>query len=388
MASRTILYLHPHFTLNGGAGKFVLETAQRLNQKGYQIKVISLHSSPSIVKPYTQYIDFIDLGGPLSSSIWFWFQFPLTLRKVFKILDAYPQGIVFPQVFPSNWWGFLYKWWRPQRQVVWMCQEPSAFIHSAAWIQALPWTIVKVCLVICLPLLRVIDVFLAQHIDHVFCNSNFTLKQAQKIYSYSAQKAQTLYLGADLKMFHPLGLKRQPKIVTVCRLTKFKNVDVILEALSLLNQNRTKPVTLTIIGDGEERQNLLKRTRELKLEKVVTFRGHLPHIKAVVDELNSAKAFVLASINEPFGLAPVEAMACGTPAVVSNSGGMKETVLDNLSGFHFEGGNPRALSRVLANLIDNSHLFTRLSNGALKRASAFTWDKTTVEVENTFKKLT
>ncbi len=387
MDAPTIIYLHPHFTLNGGAGKFVLETAKRLAIKGYRIFIVSLRSDTAIIGPYSKGIEFIDLEEPVSSSVWFWLKFPLIVRKIFKILDTYPHALIFAQVFPANWWGFLYKWWRPNRKVVWMCQEPSAFIHSQTWIKALPWSIVKAGLVTTLPLLKVIDTFLARHIDLVFCNSNFTLKQAKKIYGYSAKKALTLYLGSDLDTFRPLHLKRQLKMVTVCRLTKFKNVEVILQALSLLNHNRKLPVTLTVIGDGEEREHLIKQSRALHLDQFVTFLGHLPNIQKVVKELNTARAFVLASINEPFGLAPVEAMACGTPAVVSNSGGMMETVIDGESGFHFKGGNAQDLSAHLATLMNDQTLFTRMSVKAVKRAQFFTWEKTTDEIETYFVRL-
>jgi glycosyltransferase involved in cell wall biosynthesis len=381
---RTIIYLHPHFTLSGGAGKFVLETAKRLAERGHRIIVVTLRAEAELVGEYTPWIEFINLGGPLSSSLWFWLRLPLTVFKVVQILDKYPKAIIFPQVFPANWWGFIYKWWRPQRQVVWMCQEPSAFIHSSAWINALPTSVVKVLLITTLPILKQIDTFLAQHCDYVFCNSDFTLTQARNIYDYSPTKLETLYLGADLEMFRNTHLPRQKKIVTVSRLSKFKHVEVILEALSFLNQNRAQPITLTVIGDGEEKAHLERLAKTLKLKKWVTFMGHVPDTKKVVTELNSARAFVLASIGEPFGLAPVEAMACGTPAVVSNSGGMTETVIDGKTGFHFKGGNSYHLSQILGRLVDDDQLFTRLSTAAIKRGHFFTWQKTTDLLEKKF----
>src|SRR3972149_5834214 len=96
-----IIYLHPHFTLPGGGGRFVLETGKLLRKKGYDVKVISIRSDDKIVGEYCNSIKFLDIKGPLSSSIWFWIFFPLSYIKVAKILEGEKDFILFPQVFPA-----------------------------------------------------------------------------------------------------------------------------------------------------------------------------------------------------------------------------------------------------------------------------------------------
>ena len=135
--SKKILILHPHFTLAGGAGNFVLEVGSRLFAKGYEITVCTIRCDPELIKNYKDSIQFIDIGGALSSSFRHWLTLPIFLFKLFRTCDRLSPDLIFAQVFPSNWWGFIYKALRPKTKLLWMCQEPSAFIHSKTWIAAI-----------------------------------------------------------------------------------------------------------------------------------------------------------------------------------------------------------------------------------------------------------
>ena len=84
---------------------------------------------------------------------------------------------------------------------------------------------------------------------------------------------------------------------------------------------------------------------------------------------------VHAAHNEAFGLAPVEAMACGTPAVVTGSGGTGETVVNGASGLYFQPGDVADLARQLGKLLADDHYWQVLSAGAIARANEFSWDK-------------
>jgi glycosyltransferase involved in cell wall biosynthesis len=372
-----VAYLHPHFTVEGGAGRVVLETGVRLARRGVRVSVLTIRAEDAIVGEYREAIRFIELGGPLSSELLFWLRLPALQRKVSRALDALPDAVVFPQVFPSNWWGMAYKAWRPQRRVVWLCNEPSAFLHTKEWIHAVPPGSVKAAGKLLGPALRALDVWLMRRADHVLANSEWTRDYAERVYRFPEGRVSTVHLGVDLSTFAPRGGSRDRRFVCVGRLTRFKNVDVVVRAMDRLRARGHQGLRLDVVGKGEEEQDLAGLVRELGLGSQVVMRGALTK-EELVDTLQASRGLVLASVDEPFGLVPVEAMACGTPAIVTGSGGPAETVAHGVSGTVLPPGrpSPEALADAMEGLLDDA-CFRRLSAGAVGRAAAFSIDRTT-----------
>lgn len=381
-----IVILHPHFTLHGGAGKFVLEVGSRLADRGFRVLVVCIRANPDIVGPFQEKIEFREIGGPLSSSFLFWLTFPWICVKVARVL---PRGrfVLFPQVFPANWWGFLCKLFSPRTPLVWMCQEPSAFIHSRKWLRALPAGLAKACAQLLNPLLKQLDVWLARHVDQVFANSLATKREACRIYGYPADRVHLCYPGVDTAVFHyAAGVARRNQVVTVGRLTRFKNIDVIVQAVRLLNKSRDEGVVLKIVGDGEEEANLKRLVRDLTLEREVLFCGSLSE-EALVRTIQESKAFILASVDEPFGIVVVEAMACGTPCIVAGSGGPAETVLDGRTGFHVAGEDAAVYAEKIRLLLDDQRLFESLSTQAVRHAGHYTWEAAADRLSGCFQRI-
>lgn len=372
-----VAYLHPHFTVEGGAGRIVLETGARLAQRGVRVSVLTIRASDAIVGTYRDAIHFIELGGPLSSELLFWLRLPALQWKLTRALDALPDAVVFPQVFPSNWWGMAYKACRPDRRVVWLCNEPSAFLHTKEWIDALPRSPVTVAGKLLGPALRAIDVWLMRRADRVLANSEWTRRYAQQVYRLPEERVATVYLGVDPSAFFAKGGPRERRFVCVGRLTRFKNVDVVIRAIGRLRARGHRDLRLDVVGRGDDEQRLAGLVQELELGSQVVLRGALTRAE-LVDTLQSSRGLVLASVNEPFGLVPVEAMACGTPAIVNGSGGPAETVVHGLSGIVLPAGppSPEELADAMESLLEDA-LFLRLSRGAVERASMFSIGRTT-----------
>jgi len=371
----TVIYLHPHFTIEGGAGRYVLETATRLALRGYRVKVLSVRAAPQIVGDAKKSVDFIDLGGPISSKLGFWLRFPFTFLKILKIVDQNPGALIFAQVFPANWWGFLVKKLRPARKMVWMCQEPSAFIHSQRWIEALSPGLMKTLAVHLNPLLKSLDLYLAKSVDLVFANSNFSKSSIHEVYKYPDELVAVTYLGADHATFQPGSSSREANVITIGRLTKFKNVDLIIRAIKKLHVDGLSGVSLTIVGKGEAEAELVQLVRELDLQRAVHFSGAVS-TPELIRLIQQAQVFVLASVGEPFGLVAVEAMACGTPAIVAANGGPSETVVHNVSGILLETMDADSIFFALKTVFTNPALFQKLSDNALQRSQLYDWDKT------------
>lgn len=373
-----VVILHPHFTLAGGAGTFVLEVSNRLVALGMEVTIVCIKAEPQIIQGCDSRVRFIQTGGALTSSLAHWLLLPLFLFRVVRLCRQLNPDILFPQVFPANWWGFSYKLIFPRTKLLWMCQEPSAFIHSKNWIAAIRDPLMHFLLVALNPALKVIDRFLARNSDYVFANSNYGASYAQEVYSFPDNKLAPLYLGVG-KIFSdveaPSFEERRCQIITICRLTKFKNVDLVIKAVAQLRDIKGIVVDLKVVGRGEEEANLQNLADTLKVRSQVHFCGALSNAE-MVEEITSSRAFVLASVDEPFGLVVVEAMACGTPAIVINSGGPAEIVLNGESGFHIPPHDIDKLVEYLELLLLNRDEFTRLSLASTVRAADFDWDKT------------
>jgi glycosyltransferase involved in cell wall biosynthesis len=98
-----------------------------------------------------------------------------------------------------------------------------------------------------------------------------------------------------------------------------------------------------------------------------------------------ASLFVLPSLDEGFGLPALEAMACGTPVIVSNAGALPETVAD--AGFILNSDDPDSLSTSLKRCLNNEDLRSSLKVKGLARAELFSWQKTAGLIWNTLNEI-
>lgn len=107
-------------------------------------------------------------------------------------------------------------------------------------------------------------------------------------------------------------------LVVVGRLLSHKRVDLLLDTVAELHA-RAWPVTLSVIGDGPEREALERRARDLGIAEAVRFRTDVHDQGALYGELKAARVFVFPSEREGFGIAVLEALACGLPVVTTSA---------------------------------------------------------------------
>lgn len=146
-----------------------------------------------------------------------------------------------------------------------------------------------------------------------------------------------------------LGPKPEHRLVFVGRVTLEKEIDVILRALA-----RLKPesgVTLTIVGDGDQRKSLEKLAHELGIEDRVTFTGRVSD-QQLRAYLTDATAFVIASIAELQSIATMEAMASGLPVIAANAMALPHLVKHKKNGYLFQPGNDRELANRITKLLE------------------------------------
>jgi len=201
------------------------------------------------------------------------------------------------------------------------CHSPTRYLWSEthSYIEELKQPrIIKAVLPLLLNRLRSWDYLAAQRVDKFIANSEFVAKRIKKYYQrestviYPPVKTEDFYISPDLGNYY----------VITSRLRPYKKVDVAIKAFNQLH------IPLKIIGSGEEMAGLKKIAKNN-----IEFLGEISDIERN-KVLAHAKAFIHPQ-EEDFGIAAVEAMACGRPVIAYHSGGALETIVEGLSGRFF-----------------------------------------------------
>ena len=171
----------------------------------------------------------------------------------------------------------------------------------------------------------------AGRVDHYVANSAFV---AGRIGRYYNRRASIVHPPVDTRFFTPDGEAPEPYFLVVSALVPYKRIDMAIRAANLLS------VPLKIVGTGPDRARL-----EREAGPGVTFLGALEP-EALRHAYRRATALVLPA-EEDFGIAPVEAMACGRPVVALGVGGATETVLPGVTGWLVPSSTPEAFAEAM-----------------------------------------
>jgi len=171
------------------------------------------------------------------------------------------------------------------------------------------------------------DAKTAKEVDFFVANSKFVAKRIKKAYN---RKSTVIYPPVDTQRF-TLKEHKEDYYFTAARLVDYKNIELIIQAFSKLPKHR-----LVIAGKGPMEHHLKKIATPN-----VTFLGWVDDDE-LVGLMQNAKAFVNASV-EDFGIAGLEAQACGTPVIALGKGGYLETVIENETGMFFHREHPEVL---------------------------------------------
>jgi glycosyltransferase involved in cell wall biosynthesis len=179
--------------------------------------------------------------------------------------------------------------------------------------------------------------------------------------------------GTDFGRFSPdASVPREPLVLHVGRLKRYKATDHLLQAARLLKERGVKFATV-IVGDGDDKPRLEALAAKLGLGEAVRFTGFVPEAEKV-NWYRRAAALVENSVKEGWGLIVVEANACGTPVVVANSPGLRDSSKDGVNGLVYEYGDIPALAERLEKLLCDEALRVRLGQQAVGWARQWTWD--------------
>ena len=188
-------------------------------------------------------------------------------------------------------------------------------------------------------------------------------------------RIEVIYPGVDSGWFHPdptVPRASVPTFLYVGRLKRYKGVDTALRALARARGTRGD-VVLQVAGQGDDRPRLEGLAAELGLTGAVRFLGFVSE-EEKRRLLRAAWAVVFPSPKEGWGISNVEAAACGTPAVASDSPGLRESVRHDETGFLVPHGDAAALAARMLALAADPGLVRRLGERAREFAAGLTWE--------------
>jgi phosphatidyl-myo-inositol dimannoside synthase len=210
--------------------------------------------------------------------------------------------------------------------------------------------------------------------DQIIALSQSTKQKLIKA-NIPASKITVAYGGINPQEFKLKSTNKFPHftIISIARLVKTKRLKDLVQAFSLINQQ--KPNTkLIIIGTGPEKQNLLNFINKLQLTNSVTIIKSLSRVN-LIKTLKQSHLFCLPSVVEGFGLVTIEAMASGLPAVISNLPVHQEITHNGQGVLFFTPSNPKELSEKIFKLIASKKLYLQKTTQAKDLIKLYTWDK-------------
>ncbi len=179
-------------------------------------------------------------------------------------------------------------------------------------------------------------------------------------------------------------------ILYVGGIAPHKNLSTLISAyLKLIAGDRHKDVKLVLVGDYEKDvflvdHEIMKQLNEPHFKNNVILPGFVPDDKLVY-LYSAASVLVLPSFIEGFGLPAVEAMACGTPVIGSETTSLPEVMGE--AGLFFDPGNPDDLREKLIGLLDDDEFREDLGRRSVQRAATFSWQQSAVQLLNVFNEM-
>lgn len=214
-------------------------------------------------------------------------------------------------------------------------------------------------------------------------NSTFT---KDLVLSYNKNAKVTIVgVGVDLSIFHPRRGDRlvvsqgKPIVMAIIRRLKYKGGDIALRALNLINKEQ--PIHAVLVGEGSALDKYLK---EVKPEFTYTKFTYVDD-ETLAKLYSSSDVFIFTSYREGFGLPPLEAMASGTAVVTTDCGGNRDYAIDGYNSFVVPPGDPVAVTKAVLHILRDSKLRERLIEGGLETAKKWTWDKVVDKFEKVLK---
>ena len=221
-------------------------------------------------------------------------------------------------------------------------------------------------------------------VDSIIVSTKSELEDIRKLYDISDKKIKVIPPGVDLELFKPmnkieskksLGLNNNKVILYVGRIDPIKGLYTLLE--SVFNLDDSYNIKLIIIGGELNKSQDLINLQNYTAEKN---KSHMVDFVGIVDQsnlplyYNAADLFLLTSYYESFGLSVLEALSCGTPAIVSNVGGLSNLIDNGVNGYLVSQMTPEGFKHQIESFFNNS-IIQKSSVECRNKAEFYKWSK-------------
>ncbi len=233
--------------------------------------------------------------------------------------------------------------------------------------------------------------------DAVVTDSEFSRSEIMKYFPQYRDKVEVVPCGVDCDMFKPIQdrsiiekVKANHNIngryfLYLGTLEPRKNLTRLVKAYEILSRRKEDcPLLVLAGGKGWLYDEIFEEVNKSGLGDKVIFTQYIPG-EEICPLMNGAEAFVFPSLYEGFGMPPLEAMACGTPVIVSGSASLPEVVGD--CGLIVDAYSEESIADAMGKIADNEELRKQLSEKGIIRAREFSWKKSAEKLYTIYERL-
>ncbi len=224
--------------------------------------------------------------------------------------------------------------------------------------------------------------------DRIIAVSNYTKNILIEKYGISPEKIEVAHNGIEteetkIEEINLGELKNKNYLLFLGRITLQKGPEYFIEAAKKVLEVK-KDAYFVFAGTGDKINEMIKKTIEYGINKNFYFFNRQVNRREVYTLFKNARAYILSSVSEPFGITPLEAIAVKTPVIISKQSGVSE-VLQNVLKVDFWDINKMA--HYMANILKHDPLKETLSEHSYEELKKISWEKTAEKVKNIYEKL-
>jgi glycosyltransferase involved in cell wall biosynthesis len=213
-------------------------------------------------------------------------------------------------------------------------------------------------------LVKIILSYLYVFVDHRIYISRYVKEQYEIAFPKMKNKKNSIIYNSPINITkEPVTYENRSNLVCISGLNPVKNIEILIECMNIIINERKKDFKLFILGDGPLKNELQQIVSKYSIEKYVIFVGYTAN---VCEYLKNCAIYLHSCKKEGFGISVVEAMYFGCPTIVANTGALPELVEDGITGYTVSS-NPKEWANKICELMDNIILRKNMSVAAIKR---------------------
>jgi N-acetyl-alpha-D-glucosaminyl L-malate synthase BshA len=349
----------------GGSGALATELGLELARRGHSVHFIS-YASPFRLRGFAERVFFHEVDTTIAHYPLF-DHFPYTLALASKQYDvARREGLDILHVHYAI----------PHATTAWLAREMLKAQRPLRVVTTLHGT--DITLVGQEASFYEITKFSIERSDEVTAVSNFLRDETYRTFGCTDCNVEVIPNFVNLQEYRPDPSACRDALApaghrVITHVSNFREVKRVRDVVRIFARIRkAMPATLIMVGDGPDRADAERESEQLGVRDDVRFLGRLDRVVTI---LQASDLFLLPSQTESFGLAALEAMACGVPAVASRAGGLAEVIEDGICGILEPAGSVEAMGRRAVELLQEPGRLERFRQAALAKAETFSAER-------------